>query len=385
MKSLIFILGFILLSCGDDEVLNVFIEDNINQTNDSNKKQITNPKSIYNSVFINGTIKNGNGTTVRLESPLILNKIALDSAVIDENDRFTINASIPEDYGYYVLRLLNNSNDSIEIPLKGGDTILFNTSKTEFKIRPNIQGVSWSQEANEFIEKKRNRNSDLARHASKLMKENINSPYNIVLSKYFIGSEKDINESKIGLFQDVTQAFMDSLPSSLATKNFVSQLDLLVDIRSKTLNLNKGDYMIKYGFYDVPGLILNQPNGSEIKLSDLRGKTVLVDFWASWCGPCRKENPNVVKLYQKYRKKNFTVFSVSLDEDASNWKQAIKSDQLIWPYHGSELKGWNSSFVSKFNIKSIPFTVLVDPKGKIIGVNLIGEDLENRLYELFKF
>jgi thiol-disulfide isomerase/thioredoxin len=206
-----------------------------------------------------------------------------------------------------------------------------------------------------------------------------------VLSKYFIGSEKDINETKIGIFQYVTQAFIDSLPSSLATKNFVNQLDVLVDIRSKTLNLNKGEYMIKYGFYDVPEIRLNRPDGGEIKLSDLKGKTVLVDFWASWCGPCRKENPNVVKLYNKYRKNNFTVFSVSLDQDASKWKQAIKRDQLTWLNHGSELRGWNSSFVPVFDIKSIPFTVLVNPEGKIIGLNLTGPKLEERLYELFKF
>ena len=185
--------------------------------------------------------------------------------------------------------------------------------------------------------------------------------------------EEEYNEARIQILFEVAEAYYNNYPGSEPAKNFQNQ----------ALFLRK--YMENNAFYDVPDIRLNRPDGSEIKLSDLRGKTVLIDFWASWCGPCRKENPNVVKLYQKYRKKNFTVFSVSLDQDATNWKQAIKSDQLIWPYHGSELKGWNSSFVSQFNIQSIPFTVLVDPKGKVIGVNLRGEDLENRLYELFKF
>jgi len=379
MKNLIFLFGLILLSCGDEEVLNVLVDD-MNQTNDSNKKQIK-----YSNVCLNGIIRNGKGTIIQLESPLISDIIVVDSAVINENDRFTINASIPDDFGYYVLRLLNDSNDSIEMPLKGGDSMLVNTSKTEFKTKPNIEGVSWSREANEFIGKKKNGKNNLAEHASILMKDNIHSPYNIVLSKYLIGSEKDINEDKIAIFRDVTQAFKDSFPSSIAAKNFENQLGVLVDIRSRTLNLTMTDYMVKYGFYEVPDIALNQPDGSEIKLSDLRGKTVLVDFWASWCGPCRRENPNLVKLYQKYRKNNFTVFSVSLDENPTNWKQAIKSDQLVWPYHGSELKGWESSFVSQFGIRSIPFTMLVNPQGKSIGQNLRGEDLENRLIELFKF
>ena len=121
-----------------------------------------------------------------------------------------------------------------------------------------------------------------------------------------------------------------------------------------------------------------------MKLSDLKGKVVLLDFWASWCGPCRGENPNVVRLYQKFKNKGFTVFSVSLDEDVNSWKAAIQKDQLSWPTHVSDLKGWKSPLVSTFGFDGIPFTILLNKEGNIIGKNLRGEKLEEKLNELLK-
>jgi thiol-disulfide isomerase/thioredoxin len=101
-----------------------------------------------------------------------------------------------------------------------------------------------------------------------------------------------------------------------------------------------------------------------LKFSDLKGKVVLIDFWASWCGPCRAENPNVVRLYEKYKNKGFTVFSVSLDDEKSKWKDAIRKDNLSWPTHVSDLKGWKSPVVTSYGFDGIPFTVLVNKEGK---------------------
>ena len=346
MRHIYFLLIILFSSCSDEDVFDVYIEKEGGQNKVSNQ----NLRIEYQNVYLTGIIKNGRGTAIRLESPLIIDKIALDSVIIDENDRFKISASIPKDYGYYVLRLMNSANDSIEMSLRGGDSLKLKTSMDDFNTKPNLSGVSWSKEANQFLEQKSKPNSDLAKNASKLMIKNPISPFNIVLSKYFIGSEADINESKISIFQDVTEAFIDSFPKSLATKNFINQLDVLIDIRSRLLNMTKGDYMINNAFYDVPEIALNTPDNKPLNLSSLKGKYVLVDFWASWCGPCRKENPNVVKLYKKYRNKNFTVYSVSLDEDGTKWKQAIKKDKLIWPNHVSDLKGWKSSVVP-FHLK----------------------------------
>jgi thiol-disulfide isomerase/thioredoxin len=139
-----------------------------------------------------------------------------------------------------------------------------------------------------------------------------------------------------------------------------------------------------------PGKIapdFSQPkaDGKLLKLSDLKGKVVLIDFWASWCGPCRKENPNVVKLYQKYADKGFTILSVSLDKDKNAWLEAIKRDNLTWPNHVSDLKAWSNDAAQQYKVTGIPFTVLVDKDGKIIQKNLRGADLENALKSIFGF
>lgn len=128
---------------------------------------------------------------------------------------------------------------------------------------------------------------------------------------------------------------------------------------------------------------LPNPQGDTINLSDLRGKYVLLDFWAAWCRPCRAENPNVVKLYNEYKDDGFTVFSVSLDRNKNDWVSAIQQDGLIWPNHVSELMYWQSEVIKPYGINSIPATFLINPEGKIIGKNLRGYSLEYKLDQLF--
>ncbi len=128
---------------------------------------------------------------------------------------------------------------------------------------------------------------------------------------------------------------------------------------------------------------LNDVNGKPVSLSDYRGKYVLVDFWASWCGPCRAENPNVVKAYNQYKDKNFTILGVSLDSKAANWKKAIKDDGLTWT-HVSDLKGWKNAAAVKYGVRAIPANFLINPEGVIIGHNLRGGALNKKLAEIFK-
>jgi peroxiredoxin len=133
---------------------------------------------------------------------------------------------------------------------------------------------------------------------------------------------------------------------------------------------------------EAPDFTQKTPEGEDLSLSDLRGKVVLIDFWASWCMPCRQENPAVVKMYNKYKDKGFTVYSVSLDKEKSKWLSAIQQDGLIWPNHVSDLKFWQSASAQTYGITSIPFTVLIDKDGKIIDKNLRGAQLEAKLKEI---
>jgi len=140
----------------------------------------------------------------------------------------------------------------------------------------------------------------------------------------------------------------------------------------------------------APDIIQSTPNGNQISLSSLKGKVVLVDFWASWCAPCRKENPNLVKAYNQYKDtefKNgngFTIFSVSLDKNLIAWKKAVQDDSLIWPCHVSDLKGWKNEAAKLYGIRSIPSNFLIDGDGKIVAVNLRGDALEAALRKLKK-
>ena len=128
----------------------------------------------------------------------------------------------------------------------------------------------------------------------------------------------------------------------------------------------------------LPEFKQNDANGKSISLSSFRGKYVLIDFWASWCGPCRAENPNVVKAFNAYKDKGFTILGVSLDQDKNKWLEAIKKDGLTWT-HVSDLKYWNNAVAVQFGIQSIPANFLIDPKGVVIGRDLRGEDLEKVL------
>lgn len=134
---------------------------------------------------------------------------------------------------------------------------------------------------------------------------------------------------------------------------------------------------------DAPALSLPDADGKPVSIADFKGKYLLVDFWASWCGPCRAENPNVVAVYNKFKGKNFAILGVSLDKEKDAWQKAIVSDKLTWT-HVSDLKFWSSNAVSVFKFEGIPYNVLIDPQGKIIAEGLRGQQLEEKLAEVLR-
>ncbi|MCK5536465.1 MAG: AhpC/TSA family protein [Bacteroidales bacterium] len=190
-----------------------------------------------------------------------------------------------------------------------------------------------------------------------------NSSY--LVSLYFI--EQLSIEENFELYQLLANSLTEKYP----TNEFVKGLKNRVE-KASTLAIGSL----------APEIKLNNPKGKEIALSSLRGKYVLIDFWAAWCGPCRRESPNMVALYEKYHTKGFEIYSVSLDKTKEDWEKAIKDDNLSKWSHVSDLKYWQSVAAREYGVEGIPFTVLLDKEGKIIAKNLRGDALFEKMAEL---
>jgi thiol-disulfide isomerase/thioredoxin len=182
---------------------------------------------------------------------------------------------------------------------------------------------------------------------------------------------------------DVIKLMEKSYPNSEYTKEMKSAY-AQIEMQAKAAEMKqKAESATAIGSTAID-LDYPSPSGKNIKLSSLRGKVVLLDFWASWCGPCRRENPSVVAAYNKYKDKGFTVYSVSLDQDKARWTSAIAQDGLLWENHVSDLKGWSAEPAAKYGVQSIPAQFLLDKDGKIIAKNLRGEELDRKLEEVLK-
>ncbi len=264
-----------------------------------------------------------------------------------------------------------------------------------------------------FFEVKGSPDQELLNKVQTLMNNVQSSPFIAQLEAEFAKASQNNDQARIKEIQseyikildrgyDQVVAMINDQPPSLGLITLLQQNSLLdrdkyFDVYVKAADKFKKEWPdYKYGkdfvaYVDkmkitavgqvAPEIELPNPEGQVIKLSSLRGKYVLIDFWAKWCGPCRRENPNVVLAYNKFKDKGFEVFGVSLDRNKEDWLQAIAEDGLTWT-HVSDLKYFESQAATDYNISAIPFSILVDKEGKIIAKNLRGAALDKKLEEV---
>ncbi|TDB69054.1 TlpA disulfide reductase family protein [Arundinibacter roseus] len=346
---------------------------------------------------VSGKVKNGNaGEKIYLQfstNP----PTTLDSTTMDANGNFSIKGVEKDGGNFYILNIAERQK--IILLIEGGEqlTVLADgyeadskgvAGKAEVKGSKNMEYYAqlidmnqamvskvnkWNDEyakANEKKDTKKiqeiqtNFQQAEAEHVTKiknLIPEMGTSLVAIFAANNLLNPQRDLAD-----MEAVAQRFAQENPSPKIVQAYIGYIKRIKGVAV-------GD--------EAPDFTLNSPEGQQVSLSSLRGKYVLLDFWASWCGPCRMENPNVVKMYAKYKDKGFAIYGVSLDKDMNAWTAAIKKDGLTWT-HGSDLKYWSSAVAQLYGVNAIPATYLLDKDGKVIAKNLRGPSLENKLAEL---
>lgn len=357
---------------------------------------------------ISGTITNNSAQMIYLEMlPMATAQgTVVDSAKLGKDGKYSLHTGTVESCvfnlrldksGYPFASVINDVNkitvdvtfskDNKEFPEKyevKGSAASNSMKDFMFAFNSQLQGIYFRDQQTDSLQKAgasdsvlialQNERIKLAADAKMLFDSSLQKSTNPALTMFLLGyyqSTANVPGYQLqGLPEDEVKKIVDDLSAKFPSHTRLAEI-------KKSLTGLAGSL--------APDFSLPDPNGMQVKLSSFRGKYVLVDFWASWCGPCRKENPNVVNAWNRFKGKNFTILGVSLDRPGQKdaWTNAIMQDKLTWT-HVSDLAWWNSAVVPLYNINGIPYNVLVDPEGKIIGEKLFGEALEAKLAEVLK-
>jgi peroxiredoxin len=353
---------------------------------------------------LEGTVKNVPDQKVYLEQLFFSQQ---EPQVLDTGDvkagKFSVSSAATEN-GLYRLRFekLNNGfifiNDKAHIDFKADVTDMSlqgpsfnspaNNALKDFLLNIEDQRLQLVATSSRIDSLKKLTKTDSAVAAENIKLAEINNKFSKFIVTYIdTTSQPVIALFALGYSQSIDPAVLKTVVPGL-TKRFpthqgiagiVAQFNDMMAAAAKKQN-NPGPAAIGN---IAPDFTMNDTEGKPFALSQLRGKYVLVDFWASWCGPCRGENPNVVAAYNQFKNKNFTVLGVSLDDDKDKWLEAIKKDNLTWK-HVSDLKGWQNATVSLYGYDGIPYNVLLDPQGKILATSLREKELQSKLAEVLK-
>ena len=354
---------------------------------------------------IKGSLSNSKGESIYLEKLAQSGVTKMDSAIIDEKGEFVMNHYSPS-MGFYRLRITDSNfamlvlDSAQKITITADARDLGNTFKAEgspdtklfLEYNTLAQGQKVRTDSLENIFRTAMITLKLDSIRADSLSIELQKPYEVMVSQYSDVVAKKINqnlssfasimaiqqlrpENYLDTYIALDKGLNEKYPDNKDIKSFhgmVQQAQMMV---AKTEAIKVGN--------EAPELILPMPNDKDLALSSLRGKVVLIDFWASWCAPCRKELPNVKRCYEKYKSKGFEILGVSLDKDRDAWLEAITTEGLKWP-QVSDLKYWQSEACQIYAIQSIPYTVLIDKNGKIIATELRGADLDKKLAEVLK-